>query len=404
MRNFYSVVAITTLFISTVFNTSTSGQSKFNASLLAPSIDTLYFVVVGAFTNPRNATAYTESVKRNGHDAHNEFNVYRKFYYIYILETSVRSKAFSLAVKLQKERAYAETWVHKVYRDDTRPGIEVGKMGNEGTGMDKSAVSAGMGIEKNELGAKTKNAGDTVALVNPVDGSKQFIFKLRSMSTGSEVAGDVDIFDADIIKGRKIESYRGNDVVNVKPINKSGNIVVVCDVFGYRRVQIPINFNDTKLEDAVSIEDGKVVITFDLVRLKKGDKVVMYNLYFFNDAAIMRPESGFEVNALLEYLKEKPSSKIKIHGHTNGNAHGKIITLGDSKDYYGLSPDNKMGRGSALKLSEERAKIIQSYLVNEGIDIARMELKAWGGKVPIYDEDHSLAHANVRVEIEILDE
>jgi outer membrane protein OmpA-like peptidoglycan-associated protein len=396
MRNLYSVVTITTLFISTFFSTSLSAQSKFDPSLLAPSIDTLYFVVVGAFVNPRYATAYAESVKRkNGLNTHNEFNVYRKLYYIYILETPDRSNAFSLAVKLQNERAYSETWVHKVYRDDL---TKLGK------GMDKSALGAGTGTEKNALDAETKNAGDTVAVVDPVDGSKQFIFKLRSISTGNEVAGDVDIFDADIIKGRKIESYRGNDVVNVKPINKSGNIIVVCDVFGYRRVQIPINFNDIKNEDAVSIKDGKVVVNFDLVRLKKGDKVIMYNLYFFNDAALMRPESRYEVNALLEYLKEKPTSKIKIHGHTNGNDHGPIITLGDSKNYYGLTPDNKQGRGSALKLSEERAKIIQSYLVDEGIDINRMELKAWGGKVPIYDEDHSLAHANVRVEIEILEE
>ena len=73
-------------------------------------------------------------------------------------------------------------------------------------------------------------------------------------------------------------------------------------------------------------------------------------------------------------------------------------------DYFSLSSENTKGKGSVTKLSEERARIIQSYLVKEGIDIKRMELKAWGGKVPIYDEDHSLAHANVRVEVEILEE
>jgi outer membrane protein OmpA-like peptidoglycan-associated protein len=193
-------------------------------------------------------------------------------------------------------------------------------------------------------------------------------------------------------------------VVNVKPINKSGNLVVVCDMFGYRKVQLPINLIEPKIEDAVTMENGNITVNFDLVRLKKGDKVVMYNVYFFNHAAIMRPESRYEMNDLLNYLKEKPNSKIKIHGHTNGNEFGQIITLGKSKDYFSLSTDNKEGTGSALKLSEERARILQSYLVDQGIDIKRMELKAWGGKSPIYDEDHSLAHANVRVEIEILEE
>jgi outer membrane protein OmpA-like peptidoglycan-associated protein len=103
-------------------------------------------------------------------------------------------------------------------------------------------------------------------------------------------------------------------------------------------------------------------------------------------------------------LKEKPTSRIKIHGHANGNDFGQIITLGNSKDYFALSSQNDEGKGSATKLSEERARVIQSYLVSQGIDINRMELKAWGGKMPIYDKDHAMAHANVRVEIEILEE
>jgi outer membrane protein OmpA-like peptidoglycan-associated protein len=270
-------------------------------------------------------------------------------------------------------------------------------------------------IEKSDLVEEAKNETTTVqtevtqpvaepVVVKPTDGSKPFIFKIRSIETSQEIAGDVDIFDADIIKGRKLISYRGNDVVNVKPVNKSGNIAVVCDVFGYRKIQLPINISEPKNEDAVSLKGDTVVVSFDLVRLKKGDKVVMYNVYFFNHAAIMRPESRFEVNALLEMMKEKPTTKIRIHGHANGNDFGKIITLGESDDYFSLSPGNSEGKGSSTKLSEERARIIQSFLAKEGIDINRMGVKAWGGKMPIYDEDHSLAQANVRVEIEILEE
>jgi outer membrane protein OmpA-like peptidoglycan-associated protein len=175
-------------------------------------------------------------------------------------------------------------------------------------------------------------------------------------------------------------------------------------VFGYRKLQLPINFNEPKFEDAIAKEEGNIVMNFDLVPLKKGDKVVMYNVYFFNHAAVMRPESRFEVNALLDMLKERPTSKIRLHGHTNGNDFGDIITQGQSTDFFALSKDNKKSKGSATKLSEERARAIQSYLVSQGIDIKRMEIKAWGGKMPIYEEDHSLASANVRVEVEILEE
>lgn len=46
--------------------------------------------------------------------------------------------------------------------------------------------------------------------------------------------------------------------------------------------------------------------------------------------------------------------------------------------------------------------IFFQHLVSKGIGPKRMEVRAWGGKKPIYDEDHPNAQANVRAEIEIL--
>lgn len=379
MRSNLVLIAIFAAMLMVVTSSFSQGQD---------ASDNLYYVVIGAFANPRNAAEFTENAKKKNLDAQSSVAGPRKLNYVYILETPERELAISQALKLQKESTYSDTWVY------------MGLLGDHPTIVR---------LEKKEI-VQNENKPDSTtietAVAEPIktDGSKPFIFKVRSIDTGQDIEGDVDIFDADINKGRKIVSYRGNDVVNVKPINKSGNLALVCDLFGYRKVQIPINFNEPKNEDAVSLQDGNVIVTFEMVRLKQGDKVVMYNVYFFNHAAIMRPESSFEVNELLKMMKEKPTTKIRIHGHTNGNDFGKIITLGKSKDFFSLSPDNTEDKGSATKLSEERARIIQSYLVNEGIDIKRMDLKAWGGKSQIYDEDHSLAQANVRVEIEILQE
>jgi outer membrane protein OmpA-like peptidoglycan-associated protein len=347
--------------------------------------DNLYYVVIGAFANPRNANDFVENAKSRKLEAQVLLIQERKLHYIHILGTPEKDQAIALALKLQSESTYSDAWVYS-------------NLAENSTGRVSLEQQETVEEKVNDI---TTQPNEPITLA---DGSRPFIFKLKSIETGHDVAGDVDIFDADVQQGRKVISYRGNDVVNVKPINKSGNMAVVCDVFGYRKVQLPLNFSQPTFEDAISLQDGNIVVNFDLVRLKKGDKVIMYNVYFFNHAAIMRPESRYEVNALLEYLQEKPTSKIKIHGHANGNDFGKIITLGDSKDYYSLSRDNKEGKGSAIKLSEERARIIQSYLVSQGIDINRMELKAWGGKMPIYEKDHSLAQANLRVEIEILEE
>ena len=42
------------------------------------------------------------------------------------------------------------------------------------------------------------------------------------------------------------------------------------------------------------------------------------------------------------------------------------------------------------------------WLLEQGIDKKRMELKGWGGKKMIYGKTDKLAGRNVRVEIEIL--
>ena len=115
----------------------------------------------------------------------------------------------------------------------------------------------------------------------------------------------------------------------------------------------------------------------------------------------MRPESRFEVNTLLEMMRENPTCRIRIHGHTNGNASGKLITMGEDKNFFSLTGTNE-GFGTAKKLSEERAKAIMEFLKSNGIEESRMEVKAWGGKKPIHDKHGTRAQENVRVEVEIL--
>ena len=151
------------------------------------------------------------------------------------------------------------------------------------------------------------------------------------------------------------------------------------------------------------VEDGKITVPFELVRLRKGDYAVMYNVYFFKDAAIMRPESKYEVDALVEMMQENPKYKIRIHGHTNGNSSGKIIYMGDSQNFFSLE-GGRNSNGSAKALSEARANIIRDYLISNGVEAERMEVKAWGGKKALYDKNSARAKENVRVEVEILEE
>jgi outer membrane protein OmpA-like peptidoglycan-associated protein len=237
---------------------------------------------------------------------------------------------------------------------------------------------------------------------NGVEG-KAFFFKLLRAVDNETIEGDVEVIDAD--RSRKMASYKANTIVKVSdPASKSDNVSLVCEVFGYRKVQRDINYVNPEGEGIQVDEHGAVVVPFELVRLQKGDIAVMYNVYFFRDASIMRPESRYEVNSLLNMLKENPNYKIRIHGHTNGGAHGKIISPAKgSSDFFSLT-NTQDGIGSAKQLSEERAKIIRDYMLANGITENRMQIKAWGGKRPLHDKHSTRAQENVRVEIEILED
>lgn len=138
------------------------------------------------------------------------------------------------------------------------------------------------------------------------------------------------------------------------------------------------------------------------MKLVKGETETLNFIYFFRDAAVLRPESKFEVDRLVKILNDHPEEKIRIHGHTNGSDWGKIIKLKEgSTDFFSLE-NTVEDYGSAVLLSELRADIIMDYLVSKGIDKKRMSIKAWGGKKPLYQVDDEKAEANVRVEIEVL--
>jgi outer membrane protein OmpA-like peptidoglycan-associated protein len=228
---------------------------------------------------------------------------------------------------------------------------------------------------------------------------KTFYFQLYRADNQEVVEGEVDAIDFE--KARRMATYPANAPVKVlMPQGKSKQISFVCQVFGYRKLQKEFD-RANPAEDLYLDENGNFVVPFELIRLQKGDIAIMYNVFFFKDAAVMRPESRFEVNNLLDLLNENPSYKIRIHGHTNGNAAGKIIRMGKPDNFYSLT-QTKEGFGSAKKLSEERAIVIRDYLISSGISADRMQVKAWGGKKPIHDKHAARAQENVRVEIEIL--
>ncbi len=232
--------------------------------------------------------------------------------------------------------------------------------------------------------------------------SRNFVFHTYNAADGTPLKAEISLID--VARSAKLASYAGNEPVKVVVPSRGGtSFIFICESFGYRKQQRDFDFNAPPIEALFTDDAGNLVVPFEMVRLQKGDISVMYNVFFYRDAAVMRPESRYEVGLLLQMMNENPEYRIKLHGHTNGNAHGKIISRGEGGGFFSLT-NTKEGFGSAKKLSERRAGTIMEFLIDQGIAADRIELRAWGGKRPLHDKRSVRAKENVRVEVEILED
>lgn len=102
--------------------------------------------------------------------------------------------------------------------------------------------------------------------------------------------------------------------------------------------------------------------------------VVLRNVFFQSGSAALRPESIAELNRLKKLLEEHSALKIRIQGHT---------------DNQGEAADN-------LVLSENRAKAVYNYLVDNGIAANRLSYLGFGESQPIDTNDTPEGRQNNR--------
>jgi outer membrane protein OmpA-like peptidoglycan-associated protein len=393
-----------------------------------------YYIVVGAYAPGRENVAqnYTDVLSRRGFKAGYGFNTAKNFFFVYLKYFTDLKSSLKDMQTTRRQEEFAQAWVRVVPGDLTaarersisKPDLkeEVANVETKATPIKKEEkltkvdspaknTEAIKEEKKAELVSTPQN--DVVVTDNPeivqyehmTLGNTEVFLSLYNARNNRIVEGMVKVVDTD--RTKLIKEVKGNEYLLLPdPKSKSGQLTLICEAFGYRKVQQEINYPlplaDT-VKDFVDLMGTTLVINFDLIRYHRGDIATLYNVYFYNDAALMLPESKFELNSLLQMLQEDPKYRIRLHGHTNGNYHGRIITVGDNKNYFSLD-GSKNSVGSAKDLSYNRAEIIKEYLVSNGVDPSRVEIKAWGGKKPLFDKHSVNAKRNVRVEVEILDE
>ncbi len=106
-----------------------------------------------------------------------------------------------------------------------------------------------------------------------------------------------------------------------------------------------------------------------------------YDIYFARSKAIFLPKSDNALFELTDKMKSNPKLDIMIVGHTDD-----------------------VGDGAALvELSNQRAEAVKMYLVQNGIDSARIQTLGLGSADPLYENtSESNRQKNRRVEIKVL--
>ena len=114
--------------------------------------------------------------------------------------------------------------------------------------------------------------------------------------------------------------------------------------------------------------------------MKKGETVVLKNIFFEVSSAKLNKDSKNELKRILDFLNENKAAKILVGGHANQECD------------------------KCFALSEARAKAIVDWLTGKGIDPKRLTFKGYGFSRPLMPSTtREGVRANRRVDFTIVD-
>ncbi len=157
------------------------------------------------------------------------------------------------------------------------------------------------------------------------------------------------------------------------------------EFFGFRaqsRGFVSTNDNIDLHRSSYQYSTNSRVITKDLhlTPVEAGQRGRLNNVFFAQGEDRLLPESYYELNRLVNILKENPRMEVVLEGHTD--------IQGDPN--------------ANMKLSEDRVKVIKEYVVTRGIEPNRIGTAAYGATQPLTrNRDAESKKKNRRVEFRI---
>ena len=179
--------------------------------------------------------------------------------------------------------------------------------------------------------------------------------------------------DADQVVGEYKSNSETGDYLISLPAGKNYGISIEKEghLFHSENVYLAKNADYKSLKKNITLVDAQ-----------PGAKVVLNNIFFESGSYSLSKSSNSELKNLVRLLKQNPTIRIEISGHTDN--------VGDAVANQGLST--------------RRAKSVVDYLVTKGIPSSRLEYKGYGSKQPVASNDTPIGRQkNRRTEFKIIE-
>jgi len=162
----------------------------------------------------------------------------------------------------------------------------------------------------------------------------------------------------------EIKNTRTKEVKNIDVDSLTGKYVAVVAFNDDQLITVKKEgkaFTSQYLSTADSTLNIPKKLDIKMEEVKVGQAYKINNINFGTNSFLINKSTLDIVEELTTYLKENPTIKIAIHGHT----------------------DNVGDASSNLKLSNDRARIVQDLLILNDINAERLSFKGFGATKPI---------------------
>ncbi len=196
--------------------------------------------------------------------------------------------------------------------------------------------------------------------------------KVTNAKTGEPISAEISF--ADLEKNQRIleeNSDKNGNYFAVLPSNSDYALNIQKEGF---------LFYSKNFSLATQSKERAFVLNVELIPIEIGQKVKLENIFFETDSFDLDKKSNSELQNVVSFLKENPTVKLTVEGHT---------------DNVGSPSYNK-------NLSQKRAESVASFLIEKGIEKSRLKSLGFGESQPVATNETEEGRAlNRRTELKI---